>query len=279
MPSSFLNFKTVFFSIIFAAVIFPSRGLKAQADSSLSSSLKDTLRADCSMLWKDAGDLLGAPLHFSKTEWLLTGAAVAGTVLAFTLDESARNAALSSQSKAGDALANVGKEYGREVYGFALSGGMYAGGLALGKRDLRITGILLFESIAAAGITTSVLKSLLGRSRPGEEEGRAKFRFFQFKTGTTSFPSGHATVAFSVSSVLSARIGNAYVTIGLYSLALLTAASRVYNDEHWFSDVLLGSAIGTAAGLTVNSLHDASKQGVAFRLIPGLGSLRAELVF
>jgi membrane-associated phospholipid phosphatase len=87
-------------------------------------------------------------------------------------------------------------------------------------------------------------------------EGNGTFRAFQFKSGTTSLPSGHTTVAFAMSSVLSARIHNTAVSVGLYSLASLTALGRVYHNVHWFSDTFLGAAIGTVAGTAIVDFNE-----------------------
>lgn len=63
-----------------------------------------------------------------------------------------------------------------------------------------------------------------------------------------SFPLGHTTMAFAFSSVLTSLISNPYATIGLYCLVVLTASQRMYSDQHWLSDVILGASIGTAVG-------------------------------
>jgi membrane-associated phospholipid phosphatase len=72
-------------------------------------------------------------------------------------------------------------------------------------------------------------------------EGNVRFHWLQFSDKYLSFPSGYSKVAFALSSVLSERIHNTAVSIGLYSLAGMTALARVYHDEHWFSDVFLGA--------------------------------------
>ena len=42
----------------------------------------------------------------------------------------------------------------------------------------------------------------------------------------------------------------------MYGGALLTGVSRMYNNQHWASDVLVGAGIGTFAGLKVVRFHD-----------------------
>ncbi len=244
------------------------------------SSVVSILAGDGRILWQDAGTIVSMPFHFDSRQWLTVAGVCTGTAALMPIDESARSLAARNVSTTADDIADIGREYGREIYGFSLAGGLYAGGLAFRDRDVRITGLLLFESICFAGATTIVLKGLIGRSRPYLEEGPYRFNGFRTELDRTSLPSGHATVAFSVSSLLAARIHHPAATAGLYTLAAITALSRVYNDEHWLSDTFLGAAIGTASGLTVASLHaDNGENGASFRVIPLPGGLRAELRF
>ena len=78
---------------------------------------------------------------------------------------------------------------------------------------------MVIESVFYAGVITSILKSLIGRSRPYTNDGSHFYKPIQFNTSHTALPSGHSTVAFAISTVLSKRIHNTYASIGLYSLA------------------------------------------------------------
>ena len=264
--------------IFFILCILGISVTNAQQDSTRHS-FGETLTSDVKMIFTDAGTIFTAPVRFSERDWLITGAVVGGTAALFSLDQSARSLAQRNQSQFGDNLFNIGREYGRPIYGIVLSSGLYLGGLAFDKKDVRLTGVMVFESLAFAGAITTVIKSVAGRSRPFLEEGNTRFRGFQFRDGTTSLPSGHATVAFAVSSVLAARIHNTLATVGLYSLATLTAVSRVYHDEHWASDSFLGAAIGTVVGLAVVDIHDHRDNQAYFRFIPSINGIRAELIF
>jgi membrane-associated phospholipid phosphatase len=133
---------------------------------------------------------------------------------------------------------------------------VYITGILFGDTEIRKTGIMMFETLMWSGIVTNVFKSAFGRSRPYMNEGNVEFRVFQFKAGTTSLPSGHTTVAFALSSVLSERLHNTAASVGLYSLASLTALARVYHNVHWFSDTFLGAAIGTVAGVAIADFNE-----------------------
>lgn len=247
-------------------------------DDGSSASMKEIMGSDVQGVLHDAGAIFGAPLHFNTTQWLLTGSVVAGTALFFLADKPVRSLAMRNHSTFGDALFGVGREYGREVYGLSLSAGLYAGGLMFRSEGVRETGLMVFESIAMAGIITSVVKSALGRSRPYVDEGPFRYRGFQFKTATTSLPSGHTTVAFATSSVLAGRIKNTYASIGLYTFAAVTALSRVYHDAHWISDNILAAAIGTCVGTALVRLHDEENSSPFIRVVPGGLGIRLEAI-
>ena len=57
-------------------------------------------------------------------------------------------------------------------------------------------------TIIASGIITPVLKYSIGRYRPSQSTSTFKFRPF---SGHQSFPSGHATQAFAVASVVASH--------------------------------------------------------------------------
>jgi membrane-associated phospholipid phosphatase len=59
-----------------------------------------------------------------------------------------------------------------------------------------------------------------------------------------SFPSGHATQAFSILLCLAFVTQNKFYKLIFFGLAFFTALSRVYISQHWLSDITAGSAIG-----------------------------------
>ena len=65
-----------------------------------------------------------------------------------------------------------------------------------------------------------------------------------------AFPSGHASATFATASVLERHFGyrGAWPT---FVIASYVAASRLKDNRHFLSDVVMGAAIGTASGWTV----------------------------
>jgi membrane-associated phospholipid phosphatase len=249
---------------------------QAQSDSATAGAI---VGMDIARTWSDAKKFASTPAHWSPADWTVVGAVLGGALLLGTADHSARDLAQRNQSTDSDHLFEIGRQYGREVYGLAIAGGCYVGGLASRNSGLRKTGVAVFESIAFAGVTTTVFKALLGRSRPYLEEGSTHFAGPTLNDDRSSLPSGHATVAFALSSALAGRIGNTVATIGLYSLATLTAASRVYHDEHWLTDSFLGAAIGTASGFAALRFQDDAMDEPSLTLFPTTKGIGVALRF
>ena len=91
----------------------------------------------------------------------------------------------------------------------------------------------LVKSEAATLAITEVLKSSVHEKRPNGQDDR-------------SFPSRHASVAFSAAQFMQLRGGWAY-GIPAYIVATAVAADRVHLREHYTKDVIAGAALGIAS--------------------------------
>jgi membrane-associated phospholipid phosphatase len=141
--------------------------------------------------------------------------------------------------------------------------GLAATGLVAGRRgepgvaeDLAVNG----EALLVTSGLTQVLKTVVARPRP--------FIYDASPTGNVarddvaSFPSGHASTAFSAAAAywsIQQRHGQANrrvpQIIGLFSLATATAVLRVAAHKHFLTDVLAGAVLGTAVGWALPQLH------------------------
>ncbi|MGE5431658.1 MAG: phosphatase PAP2 family protein [Syntrophomonadaceae bacterium] len=246
--------------------------LFAQTNTSDADSKKplELIKSDFNTAVDDGVKLAKAPFHFEGNDWLTLGAVAGTTALAFSVDEDMRDFMKRNHTDFLDRYTVVGRQYGEVLTAGLISGAVYFGGLAAGSSDVRETGRMLIETLAYAGIVTTVLKSAFGRSRPFLNEGAFEFRGLQFKNEHISFPSGHSTVAFAMSSVLAARIKNPYASIGLYSLAAFTAFQRMYDDKHWLSDTILGAAIGHFIGQAIVTYGTKDNSDTSMRLQPSV---------
>jgi undecaprenyl-diphosphatase len=94
-----------------------------------------------------------------------------------------------------------------------------------------------------SALVNGVIKSFFRRRRP-VTEGFIHTLHVR-RPRTSSFPSGHATSAFSAAALLSEddALWPLY-----YGIAVIVASSRVYVKMHHASDVLAGAALGAVMG-------------------------------
>ncbi|WP_233545727.1 phosphatase PAP2 family protein [Parabacteroides sp. AM08-6] len=61
-----------------------------------------------------------------------------------------------------------------------------------------------------------------------------------------SFPSGHSATAFMTATMMHKEYGgrSPWYSIGAYTVATATGVSRMMNNRHWLSDVMVGAGIG-----------------------------------
>lgn len=141
----------------------------------------------------------------------------------------------------------------------------------LGKADHLVPGMAVTyavaalthrESLAKATLNTagayvvsdlveSALKPLIGRERPHVEGNSHRFHAFSGSGDWHSFPSAHVAHITAIATAISMQTRSRSVTAVCNGLVTLVAWDRVYEDQHWTSDVIatavLTSAISRAA--------------------------------
>lgn len=88
-------------------------------------------------------------------------------------------------------------------------------------------------SIALMASVVNTLKHTVKEKRPDGSNSR-------------SFPSGHTATAFMCATMLHKEYGHIspWISIGGYTVATATGVSRILNNKHWISDVMVGAGIG-----------------------------------
>jgi membrane-associated phospholipid phosphatase len=129
-------------------------------------------------------------------------------------------------------------------------GGLYLWGRISQDEHERETGFLAGEAAIDSFAVNTALQYSFARARPYQDSGRA-----QFFHGGTSFPSDHAAVSWSIASVIAHEYPGPLTQILVYGLATAISASRVMGQDHFPSDVVVGSAIGWLIGRQVYSAH------------------------
>lgn len=204
---------------------------------------------------KDAVDVATAPaLRWRGHEWMRFGEGLALVAAVYPLDAKISRAFARNHHKLTDRYLNAVTHVGGG-YGTDLTLLMAGAGYLTHDRRMMNSGIDAFESaFFADGGVTFAGKRIFGRARPNAELGAHSFH--PFNSTYQSFPSGHATNAFSIATAIATRYDDVpWVAPVAYTLASSVAVARVNSHVHWPSDVVAGALIGRAMAKSIVSRH------------------------
>jgi len=206
------------------------------------------------------------PLFTSKDAWIAAGF-VAGTVALYPADryfagklQSPGNQQNQFLSSAADYFRWMGNP-GATIIGVT----MYSVGRIARVDRMADLGLHGTEALLIANGVVTITKGLAGRARP--EADITDPRSFVFARGFKhndvyrSFPSGHSAAGFAAAAAVTSETSKWwpgstwYIAPVMYGGATMIAVSRMYNNKHWASDVVMGAAIGTFAGTKVVRYH------------------------
>lgn len=246
------------------------------------------------------------PRHQNLFTWedaALGASFVIGTLAVRPLDKSAARA-LQSPDRQTRRLYRRTASFVRTVAqpGSTIIGlSMYTAGRVANNDRLAAVGLHGTEALLLGDVVGTVMKDFFGRARPFVDTTGPNPDDWQLGRGWRrggnyqSFPSGHSTAAFAAAGAVTAETsaywpGATYLLIGpvLYGGAATVGLSRMYNNRHWASDVIMGAAIGTFAGMKVvrySRIHPENKLDkwllnatwtptdghIAFSILPAIG--------
>lgn len=206
-------------------------------------------------LLAESKDFVATPFQLENGNLLLT-LGVAGAVgLTYTFDSEIRDRVQSSRSRGMDRAADAGALAGNPFVHLGAAALLYGGGILADSPRWKEVGEMLGEALILADGATLILKEATGRGRPNATAHKGDFRPFSFKSDYDSFPSMHTASSFAFASVLARTSESLPVAVASYCAATFVGYSRMNQNKHWASDVLLAAAIGELAGRVAVSQH------------------------
>lgn len=201
---------------------------------------------------------------FAGRDALLAAGFAVGTVALFPLDKHLANRIQDPHTQANQFLQNIATDVrliadpGSVIIGV----GLYAVGRVGHWGRVADLGLHGTEAIAVGTVVDNAIKWTAGRARPYvvADSNPHDFQFMRgLRKGSpySSFPSGHTLAAFAAAATVTDETtrwwprSTWYVGPAMYGGATLVALSRMYNNKHWASDVLMAAGIGTFAGRKV----------------------------
>jgi membrane-associated phospholipid phosphatase len=207
------------------------------------------------------------PIFTAKDAWV-AAAFVAGTIALHPADRYFARKLQAPNNQENRFLRELARELrfigtpGTTIIGVS----MYAVGRVAKVDRMADLGLHGTEAVLLAQQAVGLLKGTVGRARPevSIEDERSFVLGRGFRKGGDlyrSFPSGHSALGFAAAAAVTSETSKWwpnstwYVAPIMYGGATLIAASRMYHNKHWASDVVMGAAIGTFAGMKVVHYH------------------------
>ena len=143
----------------------------------------------------------------------------------------------------------------------------YVTALLTGRESLANGTLKTAAAYVASDLVESALKPMIGRERPHVEGNSHRFQPFTANGDWHSFPSAHVAHITSIAQAISMQTQSGPVTALCSTLVTLVAWDRVYEDQHWTSDMTATIALSSViSGATVRWLesrwprsHDAAQ--------------------
>lgn len=119
-------------------------------------------------------------------------------------------------------------------------------GVGLITKDSALTrnALVIGTSVVVSTVVSTLLKQSINRPRPFETYPDIENRTI---VGSSSFPSGHTSGAFSLATSLSLSYPKWYIIVPSYAWASAVAYSRMDLGVHYPSDVLMGAVVGAGS--------------------------------
>jgi hypothetical protein len=208
---------------------------------------------------------------FTRSDAYFALAVVGVVAIVAPYDEELADEAGDSHPPGEQDLARAAQPFGNGAYVLPALAAGWLVARASGRHEGASSIVRIGVSVCAAGAGALVLKEIVGRPRPNESSDSDDLYPF---SGHASFPSGHAAVSFALATAInreSSWPGTPWVT---YPLAAVVGWSRVHDNEHWTSDVVVGAALGIWSANKVEDVlqpraHGASRAHVGLRWLGG----------
>jgi membrane-associated phospholipid phosphatase len=192
------------------------------------------------------GEKLVSPLEIKRNTLLKVAATAGAAIILFSNDKEIQEFVQENKTSVTEDISHLVEPFGSEI-GFMIPVAGVAIGLLMKDKKIQKTFLIGLAGNLAAGSLTHLLKRTFHRRRPKNTDDPYVFGGANLLSGNDlSMPSGHTTQAFALATFFAETYGNKSKAIPVlaYSVAALSGISRIHDNQHWASDVLVGAVIG-----------------------------------
>ncbi|HET9636244.1 MAG TPA: phosphatase PAP2 family protein [Gemmatimonadaceae bacterium] len=202
--------------LVFVLVVLYSNTVAAQKDSSTTASDHHHVRA-----------------------WIVPTVVIASTAI----DPEMREWALQTHSRSLDHLARIVNPLGTAHVLVPAMAGFYVASAITHQTSAEHSVVETAAAYAASDVVESILKPVIGRERPHAGGNSHRFRPFTSNGDWHSLPSAHMAHITAIASAISMETDSRVISGACDALVALVGWDRVYEDQHWTSDVTATAAL------------------------------------
>ena len=160
-----------------------------------------------------------------------------GIAASTTIDGEMREWALHTHSRSLDHIAHIVNPLGTAHVLVPAMALFYAGSLLAHRAPAESATVRIAAAYAAADIVESALKPIIGRQRPYVTGNSHRFHAFSANGDWHSFPSAHLAHITAIAEAVSTQTTSGSLVGFFDTLVALVGWDRIYEDQHWTSDV------------------------------------------
>ena len=198
--------------------------------------------------------ILTGPIRYDQDDWINVAITLGVTGSLFLVDEAANDFWQDDvKDDSLDDVLDIVNEFGDFQNITFGSVGAYAAAELLGAKREKAAALMVLETVVLTTLLTESIKIATGRERPKDATSAIDFNGITDDSSEDSFPSGHASNAFAVATVMSEVYGddNPWVPWVAYPLAGGVGLARINKEKHFLSDIFFGGALGFFIGKMV----------------------------
>lgn len=180
----------------------------------------------------------GVERHLTRA-WIVP----AGLFASSTVDGEMREWALHSHSRSLDRLADAVNPLGTAHLLIPAMAAFYAGAALTHQANAEHAAIETAAAYVASDAVESILKPAIGRQRPHVTGNSHRFHPFTSDGDWHSLPSAHVAHITAIATAISMQMDSRPITAACDVLVALVGWDRIYEDQHWTSDVTATAAL------------------------------------
>lgn len=265
---------------VFLIGLFCLMSIQVKSQNRFKSPFSYNKSEDSKIGWKyikgygvDMKNVVVSPIHWKKKNWIHAGIFTTSVAATFLIDQQVKDWVQGWRSNTTDKITGFIEPYGNGRYTIPFAIGTYLTGLVTKQHRIRRISLHLIENYVLIAGATRTVQYLVNRKRPRDGARYNLFYGPRLKDMQTSFSSGHSALAWMISTTFAYELKEfKWLPPVLYTMSALVSLSRVHDNAHWVTDVIVGSVLGHTISHVVLKRHQINTTKNDVSLLPYLNS-------